>query len=541
MKSILQPEISSLEIPPVAALFVVAFDQRAGYVIRWQESIEGVNLDGVEFKSLPSGLHALKEDLVYFVHPPYAGLSAFMNVPAPSSQRGAHLFSIGLLVPLSYGRLGRCWHHAEALKELGRQYAQDPNNTDPLRNYYNQHKLAPDSQPPPLSPLLDAPSALRYRPSGSQNRLRSPDSLRIRRRTTSDVTSATDLSPHHPARSLGEFIDVLGPLLFPLYRAALCRKRILIITTAPVERACKFVYDISVISNIPSAVHETLRESPKRLKPLFVVGVNDIPFLEGERDGEGWVACTTDHVLKLKAQLYDVVVTLPSASTRNAANGNGHPGSVKMKRVWPTLETPDGVAIKATQRDLKRWRKLRDYLSPSITIPTDGVASDNDDSDEDEDEDNAKPESLCHPPTWREIAYESFVWWASAGERSSSSPSSDEDAFLLPPLSSAKIEVEVEVMAYFHRLTARIFEVFAEVVEEEEREAETEDGRLVRAGEEGELVVVGVDDMRRVGLNEDDEDDRGFVRMMMWRFWGRSEEEVVLEQGGWEICGVRCC
>ncbi|KAL7266529.1 hypothetical protein RUND412_010925 [Rhizina undulata] len=121
-------------------------------------------------------------------------------------------------------------------------------------------------------------------------------------------------------------------------RAALCRKRILIITTAPVERGCKFVYNISVISNIPSAVHEKLRESPKRLRPLFVVGVNDIPFLEGEGDGEGWVACTTDHVLKLKAQLYDVVVTFPSAPTWNAANWNGYPGNGKTKLVWPTLD-----------------------------------------------------------------------------------------------------------------------------------------------------------------------------------------------------------
>jgi hypothetical protein len=79
-----------------------------------------VNLDGVEFKSLPSGLHNLTEDLIYFVHGPYAGISAFLHVDAGAEERGALMVSAGVLVPLSYGRLGRSWRHAEGLKELVR-------------------------------------------------------------------------------------------------------------------------------------------------------------------------------------------------------------------------------------------------------------------------------------------------------------------------------------------------------------------------------------------------------------------------------------
>ena len=61
------------------------------------------------------------------------------------------------------------------------------------------------------------------------------------------VTSASalappgqSLDPYHPALSLPYFLDTFGPLVFPIYKAALLRKRILIVGQAPVEQACNF-------------------------------------------------------------------------------------------------------------------------------------------------------------------------------------------------------------------------------------------------------------------------------------------------------------
>jgi hypothetical protein len=52
--------------PGIAALFVIRFDIKAGYVISWKRTIPGVEIEGVvEYKSLPSGLHNVSEDLVY--------------------------------------------------------------------------------------------------------------------------------------------------------------------------------------------------------------------------------------------------------------------------------------------------------------------------------------------------------------------------------------------------------------------------------------------------------------------------------------------
>lgn len=54
----------------------------------------------------------------YFVHEQYAGISAFVNQPAEESERNAKMFAIGVLVPLSSGRLGKGWRHASRLKDL---------------------------------------------------------------------------------------------------------------------------------------------------------------------------------------------------------------------------------------------------------------------------------------------------------------------------------------------------------------------------------------------------------------------------------------
>lgn len=54
----------------------------------------------------------------YFVHDRYIGLSAFINQPAGEAERNAIMLSVGILAPLSHGRLGRSWKHAAGLKEL---------------------------------------------------------------------------------------------------------------------------------------------------------------------------------------------------------------------------------------------------------------------------------------------------------------------------------------------------------------------------------------------------------------------------------------
>jgi hypothetical protein len=56
----------------------------------------------------------------YFIHHDYAGVSAFINEPAPASERKVSMLSVGVLIPLENGRMGKSWLHAECLKDLAR-------------------------------------------------------------------------------------------------------------------------------------------------------------------------------------------------------------------------------------------------------------------------------------------------------------------------------------------------------------------------------------------------------------------------------------
>lgn len=168
------------------------------------------------------------------------------------------MLAVGALVPLSHGRLGKSWKHASALKELARytprsfsllvfrlirktrSLVQDPSNTQPLEDFWTAHQSrtddkSPDSEPHATSPPVDRVNRRPSKPNGQ---------ARTRNRAISTASALAppgqSLSPHHPALSLPTFLDTFGPLIFPLYKAALLRKRILLVGQAPVELACNF-------------------------------------------------------------------------------------------------------------------------------------------------------------------------------------------------------------------------------------------------------------------------------------------------------------
>jgi hypothetical protein len=106
-----------------------------------------------------------------------------------------------------------------------------------------------------------------------------------------------------------------------LWKAALLKKRILFYSPPPVEEACysgislfiiiffflffswnlwnlsiylslfvfKKVYGTCLIANVPSAISRTLRNKVDKMRPLFNVGVSDIPMVEATEGG--YVAC----------------------------------------------------------------------------------------------------------------------------------------------------------------------------------------------------------------------------------------------------------
>ncbi|KAI1417540.1 hypothetical protein F5Y13DRAFT_59517 [Hypoxylon sp. FL1857] len=597
------------DLPPISALFLINFDVKAGYTISWKASKPGVELEGVvEYKSLPSGLHTVSEDLIYFVHDGFAGLSAFVNAPVEDSEvRNARMLAVGVLVPLSYGRLGRAWRHAEGLKAMASALAADGKQTSLLEEYWKKNQATDEATAP--SEPIESPSVTFQPPP-------KPFQGHVRNRSASDgaalVAPGHRLSPFHPAWSLTKLLDTFGPLIFPIQRAALLRKRILISCHAPVQEACNFVYDISILSNIPQPTFELLspRSPPHRLRPLFSIGVHDIPFLiedsKPRRDtddpssndheaGTGWIACTTDSILAKKDTLWDVLITMPAPYSANAKH-----------HVWPKTEGPQGLSIRATQRDLRRFRSLKAGLarlqaaSPGTSPTTPGTVPTLAPQDTNEPFlDEAEEKEIVEPLSWTALAYNGFMWWASAGEqaRAEQAEETARDAELLAGLNSPAVRMEVPrsadlstsiasltptprrastvgvldrdqdeartelaIIAYFHRLTTQILSTLADIVEstsddddddeedmeDEEPETESEDrgdaALLPRDSGEEEMDARGIriesDAVARMGLDVWSAADAEFVGAVVAAYFGR---RAYVEGKGVEVCGVRVC
>ncbi|KAJ5331855.1 hypothetical protein N7476_001638 [Penicillium atrosanguineum] len=481
-----------MESPPgIAALFVIRFDIRTGYVVSWKQAVPGVEVEGVvEYKSLPSGLHNVNEDLVYFVHEQYAGVSAFVNQPAAEAERNAKMFAVGVLVPLSTGRLGKSWRHAPRLRELTLKHAADMSDTQALSEYWNTFKTGSPAAADPESPL-ESPISLRFRPGDR------PDGHRNRAFSDAIVlqTPRPTLTPFHPASSLPDFLECFGPLIFPLYRAALLRKRILFMVEAPVHQPCNYVYDLSLLASLPNSLLQALPEDhtpPLRPRPLFNVGIHDIPDLasyDSDRSTQNlekdpsWIACSTDTVLSMKPELYDALVTLPPPYSQQGSE-RAFPKIALMDHSSTKHNANKTVQLKATQRDARRYAMLRKGLRQ---FSSDGAASPN---TEDSDADSTySSSSIVEPLSWTRLAYTSFMWWASAGENRDGLSKEEEehqieqDARLLASLESLAYPAsnsngrrslhledqsqeppEVALVAYFRRLTTQIFYTLAGAV-----------------------------------------------------------------------------
>jgi len=468
------------------------------------------------------------------------------------------MLAVGVLVPLEHGRIGRSWRHAVVLEELARAQIDDLKNTTALEEYWDKHKLTPSDKEAQPSVEVNGRQTNGYRKSRSMST------------ATTFIPPHHSLMPHHPAITLLDALKDFGPLIFPLYRASLLRKRILIVTDTPVESSCNFVYNMSIISSISRSLSSRLPDSETPaawLQPLFTVGVLDIPQLEQTKS---WIACTTDDVLSTKPQLYDVLVLMPRSETKNAS-----------KKAFPRIvhSTPElsksfpRTCIRASQRDYHRFVHLRQGLRryPPCQVAINGVdESDNDDTLSTSSSSSAYAEdrAVVEPPSWPRAAYTSLVWWASAGDRrygltDSEEAESEQDNSLIPDEEDDQTR-EVALVAFFHRITEAIFGTITAAIarvdgqdpeeayhDDEDRDesqvdqnsveqtapAEEEEtrGLLSKQGEQAEVEVTQ-EDMAAMGLDSWSASDKKFVEEFVYLWLGR---KAVVHSAVIECCGLR--
>jgi hypothetical protein len=275
---------------------------------------------------------------------------------------------------------------------------------------------------------------------------------------------------------------------------------------------------LSILSSLSPRDAELLlpgSEAHLRLPTLFSIGVHDIPALEAPGN-DGWAACTTDEIIATKAKLYDVVVELHNAT--------------------PRIRLSDGTPILASRRDVERYKLLHRELYRLRDTPQ-TYTDDDDEEDRGDGQGEDEPlvsqfrpqrpdadlkygfaDSMMEPQSWTRLAYTSFMFWASAGERDANSTSErDLDRDLLGAFTST---IEAGVVAYFHRLSAHLVQTLA---------------GLVDAEDEDEVVVLGRAEMGELGLDGWSRVDRVFVGEFGERWVGRGVEV----RGGVECCGLR--
>ncbi|KAJ4373422.1 hypothetical protein N0V83_003717 [Neocucurbitaria cava] len=309
------------------------------------------------------------------------------------------------------------------------------------------------------------------------------------------------------------------------------------------------VYNLSVLSSISTRDADALgpgTEDLVRLPSLFSVGVHDIPYLEnlrnpkhgghtpGNEASEGWVACTTDEIISTKTQLYDIVVELPPTD------------APQQNRRWPRIRTSDGSVIKASQRDVARYKLLhRELLRHRPQTPR--AADADEDSDDaapllsrdqvdtkraDDDLNQVYDDSVVEPTTWSRLAYSGFMWWASAGEQDAYTTAEREtDRELVGDVAEHSQSVETAMIAYFHRQTSLLIQTLSEVIERE-REGEGTDDDYG----DGDALVIDRDDLSRMGLDTWSEADRAFVQEFGSLYFGRA---IAVKGSEVDCCGLR--
>ncbi|PPQ88359.1 hypothetical protein CVT25_002105, partial [Psilocybe cyanescens] len=289
------------------AIFHASFHPTKGNIVDWSlKASDDLNLDGLEYSALPSGLHLVEQDVVYFTKDGQQGVCIFRRrKTAETGHRGFRLSSLGIL--LAKSRRPRPQRHVKALKEL-------------IETVYS--RMEP-------SGILEA-SEEDWEPARVFFEER-----KLRR---SDLGGAGDWagwseeldgvysepSDTNPTLHLPHLLRILGPSTLTLYKHVLGRKRVLIYTLPPVEVACilcRVAGDLCFESQVDDASGHLKGKHREPVSVLGMVTLTDIDRLEAEsRKGRGWIACTTDAIFMEKPSYYDLLIDLttstPSKMTR---------------------------------------------------------------------------------------------------------------------------------------------------------------------------------------------------------------------------------
>ncbi|KNC86093.1 hypothetical protein SARC_01752 [Sphaeroforma arctica JP610] len=253
---------------PVSTIFVVVFDVHVGNRIAWQYPSDVLDIDGVEFSALPSGVHTLESTDVVVFKLPVLGLAVYGNVRTDdTSQRNSRTVSVGVVYERQHplvdeAALQTLPKHIEFLHAQARRLLSLPVLAEdayrPLVEYYENDQLTPIT-----GPRLPK-GHLHGNVISDQDTL--PDLVEETSSETSDqgiALTATPGCPPEPSRrrnrlwltpnsqehAYAKCIRYYGPVVFVLWKLLLLRARVLIWSPPPVTGLCNRVRALAVLVN----------------------------------------------------------------------------------------------------------------------------------------------------------------------------------------------------------------------------------------------------------------------------------------------------
>ncbi|KAF7293181.1 hypothetical protein HMN09_01196100 [Mycena chlorophos] len=335
----------------VVAIFHASFHPTQGNIIDWSlKASDDLSLDNLEFSALPSGLHLVEEDVIYFNKDGQQGVCVFRRrKTVEQGHRGFRLSSLGIL--LARSTRPRPWRHVVALKELTSllysrfetNETQNPTEKDwePARDFFNARKVA--------SADLNG--------AGDWNGW----SSELLERLDSTTLSQT------PTLHLPHLLHILGPSSLTLYKHVVGRRRILIYTLPPVEAAsilCHVAADMAFELQVEGS--STLRPRTREgINVLGMVSLIDLDRMQKEGEtGRGWIATTTDAIFLEKPAYYDLLIDLTTLSPHKATR----PTFYSTRLIPPTSASSSArpqyrlSVVRFSWSDVKIWNELNRIL-----------------------------------------------------------------------------------------------------------------------------------------------------------------------------------
>lgn len=283
---------SDISPAKIVALFLINFDVKKGYEIVWSKTTKPVDLLGVEFKCLPSGIHEFHEDLILFSHKYndklYYGLSKFkqnnfIDTTIPDDSNNNNKANIVINTDVSVDRsnvkmysLGILCEPIETQWEPNKFISNGFEYLHLIDDYLESYFIDFNNRL-----MEDLYGQLLNMPNNSKNSL---------------------------VNNLPKLFNYFGPLIFPIIKLSLLRPRIIIFNENKTNNYFlqTFNYLISVLSLIPEDLKIDFQtESCKRfLTPLYNICLNDLNLLDFNQFKNGYIATTNDDIL-LYQPIYD--------------------------------------------------------------------------------------------------------------------------------------------------------------------------------------------------------------------------------------------